>query len=135
SVKSDLVRPGGLMDLWAREARLFKLGSGTGTNFSVVPGAGESLPGGGVASGLMGFLKVGDASAAAIRSGGVTRRAAKMVILDMDHPDIEAFIDWKLEEEHKVASLIAGSEILKGKIQAAIAGDDKTFVELPLPLQ
>lgn len=115
SVKSDLVRPGGLMDLWAKEARLFKLGSGTGTNFSVVPGAGEPLPGGGLASGLMGFLKVGDASAAAIRSGGVTRRAAKMVILDADHPDIEAFIDWKLHEEYKVACLISGSQALHEK--------------------
>jgi ribonucleoside-diphosphate reductase alpha chain len=112
SVKSDLVRTGGLMDLWAREARLFKLGSGSGTNFSNVPGQGEKLPGGGLASGLMGFLKVGDASAAAIRSGGVTRRAAKMVILDMNHPDIMAFIDWKKREEFKVACLIQGSKDL-----------------------
>lgn len=115
SVKSDLVRPGGLMDLWAKEARLFKLGSGTGTNFSVIPAAGEELPGGGVASGLMGFLKVGDASAGAIRSGGVTRRAAKMVILDIDHPDIIAFIDWKLAEERKLAALIEGSRIIAAK--------------------
>lgn len=112
SVKSDLVRAGGLMDLWSREARLFKLGSGTGTNFSMIPGHGEPLAGGGIASGLMGFLKVGDASAGAIRSGGVTRRAAKMVILDIDHPDIIPFIDWKLEEERKVAALIKGSEVL-----------------------
>lgn len=132
SVKSDLVRPGGLMDLWAREARLFKLGSGTGTNFSCVPGAGEPLPGGGLASGVMGFLKVGDASAGAIRSGGITRRAAKMVILDMDHPDILKFIAWKLEEERKVAALIAGSNYLAREIKSSFA--DKLSNELPAPL-
>lgn len=132
SVKSDLVRPGGLMDLWAREARLFKLGSGTGTNFSCVPSAGEPLPGGGLASGVMGFLKVGDASAGAIRSGGITRRAAKMVILDMDHPDILKFIDWKLEEERKVASLIAGSNLLKREIQSSL--ENNLSKELPPPI-
>ncbi len=112
SVKSDLVREDGLLDLWSKEARLFKQGSGTGTNFSNIPAANEPLPGGGFASGLMGFLKVGDASAAAVRSGGVTRRAAKMVILDIDHPDIIDFIQWKLHEERKVAALIAGSQLM-----------------------
>lgn len=110
SVKSDLVREDGLLDLWSKEARLFKQGSGSGTNFSMIPAANEPLPGGGFASGLMGFLRVGDASAAAVRSGGVTRRAAKMVILDIDHPDIIEFIQWKLHEERKVAALIIGSQ-------------------------
>ncbi len=110
SVKDDLVGDGGIMDLWVREARLFKYGSGTGTNFSGLRGAGESLSGGGKSSGLMGFLKIGDRAAGAIKSGGTTRRAAKMVICDMDHPDIEAFINWKVIEEQKVASLVAGSK-------------------------
>jgi ribonucleoside-diphosphate reductase alpha chain len=110
SVKDDLVGDGGIMDLWVREARLFKYGSGTGTNFSSLRGEGERLSGGGKSSGLMGFLKIGDRSAGAIKSGGTTRRAAKMVICDMDHPDIEAFINWKVIEEQKVASLVAGSK-------------------------
>ena len=110
SVKDDLVGDGGIMDLWVREARLFKYGSGTGTNFSSLRGAGEKLSGGGKSSGLMGFLKIGDRAAGAIKSGGTTRRAAKMVICDMDHPDIEAFINWKVIEEQKVASLVAGSK-------------------------
>jgi len=107
SVKDDLVNEGGIMDLWIREARLFKYGSGTGTNFSGLRGSGEPLSGGGRSSGLMSFLKIGDRSAGAIKSGGTTRRAAKMVILDLDHPDIEIFINWKAEEEKKVAALIA----------------------------
>jgi len=107
SIKDDLVNEGGIMDLWIREARLFKYGSGTGTNFSGLRGSGEPLSGGGKSSGLMSFLKIGDRSAGAIKSGGTTRRAAKMVVLDIDHPDIEAFINWKVEEERKVAALMA----------------------------
>ena len=107
SIKDDLVNEGGIMDLWVREARLFKYGSGTGTNFSNLRGNGEPLSGGGRSSGLMSFLKIGDRSAGAIKSGGTTRRAAKMVILDLDHPDIELFVNWKVEEERKVAALIA----------------------------
>ncbi len=112
SVKSDLIREDGIFDLLTKEARLFKHGSGTGTNFSNIPAKGEALGGGGFASGLMGFLKVGDACAASVRSGGVTRRAAKMVILDIDHLDIISFINWKLFEERKVAALIMGSKKL-----------------------
>ena len=111
SIKDDLVGDGGIMDLWVREARLFKYGSGTGTNFSSLRAANEPLSGGGKSSGLMGFLKIGDRAAGAIKSGGTTRRAAKMVIIDMDHPDIEEFVNWKVVEEQKVASLVAGSKI------------------------
>jgi len=111
SVGDDLVNEGGIMDLWVREARLFKYGSGTGTNFSSLRGAGEPLSGGGKSSGLMGFLKIGDRAAGAIKSGGTTRRAAKMVIVDADHPDIEEFINWKVIEEQKVASIVAGSKM------------------------
>ncbi len=120
SAKDDLVGQGGIMDLWSREARLFKYGSGTGSNFSNLRGAGEPLSGGGASSGLMSFLKVGDVSAGAIKSGGTTRRAAKMVIVDIDHPDIEAFIDWKTSEEMKVAALVAGSKVLKKRLNAII---------------
>jgi len=118
SVADDLVNDGGIMDLWVREARLFKYGSGTGTNFSHLRGEGEKLSGGGKSSGLMGFLKIGDRAAGAIKSGGTTRRAAKMVIVDADHPDIEAFIDWKVIEEQKVASLVAGSKTHKKMLSA-----------------
>jgi ribonucleoside-diphosphate reductase alpha chain len=111
SVSDDLVNDGGIMDLWTREARLFKYGSGTGTNFSSLRGENEKLAGGGKSSGLMSFLKIGDRAAGAIKSGGTTRRAAKMVICDMDHPDIENFITWKVREEQKVASLVAGSKL------------------------
>jgi len=107
SVDDDLVNAGGIMDLWVREARLFKFGSGTGTNFSTIRGENERLGGGGKSSGVMSFLKIGDRAAGAIKSGGTTRRAAKMVILDIDHPDIEEFIAWKAEEENKVRALIA----------------------------
>jgi len=107
SVADDLVGEGGIMDLWVREARIFKYGSGVGTNYSNIRGANEHLSGGGHSSGLMSFLKVGDRAAGAIKSGGTTRRAAKMVVLDMDHPEIEEFINWKVEEEKKVAVLIA----------------------------
>ncbi len=113
AVGDDLVGDGGIMDLWAREARLFKYGSGTGSNFSTIRGAGEPLSGGGSSSGLISFLKVGDVSAGAIKSGGTTRRAAKMVIVDIDHPDIEEFIGWKSSEEMKVAALVAGSKSLE----------------------
>lgn len=106
SVSDDMVSEGGIMDLWVREARLFKFGSGTGTNFSNLRGKGEALSGGGTSSGLMSFLKVGDRAAGAIKSGGTTRRAAKMVCLDLDHPDIEEFVNWKVEEEKKVAALV-----------------------------
>jgi len=111
SVDDDLVNEGGIMDLWTREARLFKYGSGTGSNFSNIRGSGESLSGGGRSSGLMSFLKIGDRAAGAIKSGGTTRRAAKMVVVDVDHPDVEEFINWKVVEEQKVAALVAGSKI------------------------
>ena len=118
SVSDDLVNDGGIMDLWTREARLFKYGSGTGTNFSYLRGENEPLGGGGKSSGLMSFLKIGDRAAGAIKSGGTTRRAAKMVICDMDHPDIENFINWKVKEEQKVASLVAGSKLHETKLNA-----------------
>ncbi|HEV8481594.1 MAG TPA: LAGLIDADG family homing endonuclease, partial [Candidatus Eisenbacteria bacterium] len=120
AVSDDLVNEGGIMDLWVREARLFKYGSGTGTNFSSLRGEGESLSGGGKSSGLMSFLKIGDRAAGAIKSGGTTRRAAKMVILDLDHPDIEEFIEWKVVEEQKVASLVAGSKTLNRALNAVV---------------
>lgn len=107
SVDDDLVNQGGIMDLWVREARIFKYGSGVGTNFSQIRGSGEKLSGGGSSSGLMSFLKIGDRAAGAIKSGGTTRRAAKMVCLDLDHPEIMEFINWKVEEEKKVGALIA----------------------------
>ena len=120
SVKDDLVNEGGIMDLWTREARLFKYGSGTGTNFSPLRGEDEKLSGGGKSSGLMSFLKIGDRAAGAIKSGGTTRRAAKMVIVDIDHPDIEDFIDWKVIEEQKVAALVAGSKLAERHLKAVL---------------
>ncbi|MBA3726274.1 MAG: adenosylcobalamin-dependent ribonucleoside-diphosphate reductase, partial [Armatimonadetes bacterium] len=111
SIKDDLVNPGGIMDLWTREARIFKYGSGVGSNFSDLRADGEPLSGGGKSSGLMSFLRVGDRSAGAVKSGGTTRRAAKMVCLDVDHPDIETFVKWKVIEEQKVASLVTGSKL------------------------
>ncbi len=111
SISDDLVNEGGIMDLWVREARLFKYGSGTGTNFSRLRGENEPLSGGGKSSGLMSFLKIGDRAAGAIKSGGTTRRAAKMVVVDADHPDIETYINWKVTEEQKVAALVAGSKL------------------------
>jgi len=120
SVSDDLVNEGGIMDLWVREARLFKYGSGTGTNFSALRGENESLSGGGKSSGLMSFLRIGDRAAGAIKSGGTTRRAAKMVIVDVDHPDIETFIDWKMLEEQKVAALVSGSKLLEKHLNAVI---------------
>ena len=116
-VEDDLVNENGIMDLWVREARLFKYGSGTGSNFSRIRGEGEPLSGGGKSSGLMSFLKIGDRAAGAIKSGGTTRRAAKMVCLDIDHPDVEAFIDWKVNEEQKVAALVAGSTAMQTSLE------------------
>ena len=132
SVEDDLVNENGIMDLWVREARLFKYGSGTGSNFSKLRGENEKLSGGGRSSGLMSFLKIGDRAAGAIKSGGTTRRAAKMVVVDADHPDIEQYIDWKVMEEQKVANLVTGSKInqkhLKAVMKACIncegEGDD-----------
>ena len=121
SIADDLVNEGGIMDLWVREARLFKYGSGTGTNFSNLRGEGEALSGGGKSSGLMSFLKIGDRAAGAIKSGGTTRRAAKMVIVDVDHPDIEDFVSWKVVEEQKVASLVTGSALLHTRLNAIVA--------------
>ncbi len=137
SVADDLVNEGGIMDLWVREARLFKYGSGTGSNFSRLRGENEKLSGGGRSSGLMSFLKIGDRAAGAIKSGGTTRRAAKMVVVDVDHPDIEAYIDWKVKEEQKVAALVAGSKIVKRHLKAILKacvncqgqGDDCFAVE------
>ncbi len=132
SVNDDLVNEGGIMDLWVREARLFKYGSGTGSNFSRLRGEGERLSGGGKSSGLMSFLKIGDRAAGAIKSGGTTRRAAKMVVVDIDHPDIETYINWKVKEEQKVAALVTGSKtvskhlkaIMKAAVNCEGDGDD-----------
>ena len=133
SVNDDLVNEGGIMDLWVREARLFKYGSGTGSNFSHLRGDGEPLSGGGKSSGLMSFLRIGDRAAGAIKSGGTTRRAAKMVCLDMDHPDIEEFINWKINEEQKVVSLVSGSCLanhhLNAVIQAAQSSGTKSNIK------
>jgi ribonucleoside-diphosphate reductase alpha chain len=118
SIEDDLVNENGIMDLWVREARLFKYGSGTGTNFSKLRSENEKLSGGGKSSGLMSFLKIGDRAAGAIKSGGTTRRAAKMVVVDIDHPDIEAYIDWKVKEEQKVAALVTGSKICQRRLKA-----------------
>lgn len=120
SVTDDLVNEGGIMDLWVREARLFKYGSGTGSNFSQLRGEGEKLSGGGRSSGLMSFLKIGDRAAGAIKSGGTTRRAAKMVVVDIDHPDIEAYINWKVKEEQKVAALVTGSKVVSKHLKAVM---------------
>src|SRR5213075_1783823 len=125
SVNDDLVNDGGIMDLWVREARIFKYGSGTGSNVSQLRGEGEPLSGGGKSSGLMSFLKIGDRAAGAIKSGGTTRRAAKMVVLDLDHPDIEEFVNWKVTEEQKVASLLSRhlNAVLKACHSSTKAGD------------
>lgn len=121
SVSDDLVNGGGIMDLWVREARLFKYGSGTGSNFSDLRGEGERLSGGGRSSGLMSFLKIGDRAAGAIKSGGTTRRAAKMVTLDLDHPDIEEYVNWKVREEQKVAAIVAGSKLTRKHLKKIIS--------------
>ncbi|HTC01261.1 MAG TPA: hypothetical protein VK705_11330, partial [Ferruginibacter sp.] len=126
SVDDDLVNEGGIMDLWVREARIFKYGSGVGTNYSSIRGDGEKLSGGGTSSGLMSFLKIGDRAAGAIKSGGTTRRAAKMVCLDLDHPEIVQFINWKQEEEKKVAALIAAgySHDYEGEAYKTVSGQN-----------
>ncbi|MBI3452616.1 MAG: vitamin B12-dependent ribonucleotide reductase [Rhodospirillales bacterium] len=124
AVEDDLVNEGGIMDLWVREARLFKYGSGTGSNFSKLRGESERLSGGGKSSGLMSFLKIGDRAAGAIKSGGTTRRAAKMVTVDVDHPDIEQYINWKVVEEQKVAALVAGSKLAGKHLNAILAACD-----------
>jgi ribonucleoside-diphosphate reductase alpha chain len=136
SIEDDLVNENGIMDLWVREARLFKYGSGTGTNFSKLRGEGEPLSGGGRSSGLMSFLKIGDRAAGAIKSGGTTRRAAKMVCLDLDHPDVEEFIEWKVIEEQKVAAMVTGSKICAQRLNAVLKAchvvgrDGQTKVEI-----
>ncbi len=136
AISDDLVNEGGIMDLWVREARLFKYGSGTGTNFSKLRAGGEALSGGGRSSGLMSFLKIGDRAAGAIKSGGTTRRAAKMVCLDLDHPDIEEFIDWKVVEEQKVAAMVTGSKVCARHLNQILEAchvsksDGKTQVEI-----
>jgi ribonucleoside-diphosphate reductase alpha chain len=126
SVSDDLVNEGGIMDLWTREARIFKYGSGVGTNFSKIRGGGEKLSGGGTSSGLMSFLKIGDRAAGAIKSGGTTRRAAKMVCLDLDHPEIMEFINWKVQEEDKVAALVAAGydNSYEGEAYATVSGQN-----------
>ena len=136
AVDDDLVNEGGIMDLWTREARLFKYGSGTGTNFSKLRGDNEPLSGGGRSSGLMSFLRIGDRAAGAIKSGGTTRRAAKMVCLDLDHPDIEEFVDWKVVEEQKVAAMVTGSKICAQRLNEVLRachvqdGNGATKVEI-----
>ena len=129
-VSDDLVGESGIMDLWVREARLFKYGSGTGSNFSRIRGEGEPLSGGGRSSGLMSFLRIGDRAAGAIKSGGTTRRAAKMVVVDVDHPDIEQYIDWKVIEEQKVAALVTGSRICNLHLNQIIRACHITDAEL-----
>jgi ribonucleoside-diphosphate reductase alpha chain len=145
SIEDDLVNDGGIMDLITREARLFKYGSGTGTNFSKLRGSDEPLSGGGYSSGLLSFLKVSDRSASSIKSGGTTRRAARMVTLDADHPDIFKYVDWKAQEERKVAAMVAGSRILKrhtkrileacGKGTGAAVADPQTNKDLQLAVR
>ncbi len=121
SIQDDLVNAGGIMDLWVREARLFKFGSGTGSNFSNLRAENELLASGGKSSGLMSFLRIGDRAAGAIKSGGTTRRAAKMVVCDLDHPDIEEFINWKVKEEQKVAALVTGSKVTVAALKSIFA--------------
>ena len=133
SISDDLVNEGGIMDLWTREARLFKYGSGTGTNFSQLRGEGEPLSGGGRSSGLMSFLKIGDRAAGSIKSGGTTRRAAKMVCLDIDHPDIEEFINWKVVEEQKVAALVIGSRLAGRNLNAVMRACTDGLKQKPSP--
>lgn len=111
-LEDDLVNDGGILNLVEKQARIFKFGGGVGSNYSNLRGEGEPLSGGGKSSGLLSFLKVFDRSAGAIKSGGTTRRAAMLDCLDLDHPDIEEFIGWKVKEEQKVADIVIGSKIL-----------------------
>ena len=122
-VQDDLMA---IYDLVKHEARLFKYGSGTGSNFSQIRGKQEKLSGGGTSSGLMSFLEVFDRAAGATKSGGTTRRAAKMVCLDMDHPEIVDFIQWKMREEKKVHALIAGgfSSDFNGEAYRTVSGQN-----------
>src|SRR5262249_6254066 len=120
AVSDDLVNDGGIMDLWGREARIFKYGGGTGSNFSSLRGEGGPLSRGGKSCSLQSFLKIGDGAAGAIKSGGTTRRAAKMVVLDLDHPDIEEFVNWKVTEEQKVADLVTGSRLMNRHLNAIL---------------
>jgi ribonucleoside-diphosphate reductase alpha chain len=116
-----------IFSLLSQEAVVFKYGSGTGTNFSNVRGKGEPLSGGGTSSGLMSFLKVFDTGAGAIKSGGTTRRAAKMVCLDIDHPDVVEFIEWKSKEEDKARILIEKGGMpadFNGEAYATVAGQN-----------
>jgi ribonucleoside-diphosphate reductase alpha chain len=131
SCADDLVNPGGIMDLWTREARLFKYGSGTGTNFSYLRGRGELLSGGGRSSGLMSWLKIGDRAAAGIKSGGTTRRAAKMVVLDVDHPDVLDFISWKPKEQQKVAAMVVGARVNVLHLTSVMHAITESDLELP----
>jgi ribonucleoside-diphosphate reductase alpha chain len=125
-VDDDLIREGGILDLWLREARVFKMGSGSGANYSKLRGAGEALSGGGISSGMMSFLHTGDRNAGSIKSGGTTRRAARMIVVDVDHPEIEAYIEWKAKEERKVAALVTGSKLnaKHARIVSEAFGDD-----------
>jgi ribonucleoside-diphosphate reductase alpha chain len=127
-IEDDLVNQGGIFDGVLREARIFKGGSGSGANFSKLRAAGEKLTGGGTSSGLMSFLKVFDRAAGAIKSGGTTRRAAKMVVLNADHPDIEEFVNWKVREERKVADLVIGSRIFERQLNAIVSAAHDTRV-------
>ncbi len=139
-VADDLVGDDGIMDLWVREARLFKYGSGTGSNFSNIRGEGEPLSGGGRSSGLMSFLRIGDRAAGAIKSGGTTRRAAKMVVVNIDHPDIETYVNWKVVEEQKVAALVTGSRLCNHHLNQVLSachlheleGEDGEDIEVRL---
>lgn len=109
SLSDNLVDKNGIFDLLFREARIFKYGSGAGSNFSRLRGGNEKLSGGGRSSGMMSFLEIYDKAAGAIQSGGTTRRAAKMVVVDANHPEIEDFINWKVREENKAAAMYIGS--------------------------
>jgi ribonucleoside-diphosphate reductase alpha chain len=123
AVDDDLMS---IFELARNEARVFKFGSGTGSNFSKLRGRMEKLSGGGTSSGLMSFLEVLDKGAGATKSGGTTRRAAKMVVLDMDHPEIIDFIRWKVREEKKVAALVAAgySSDFNGDAYATVSGQN-----------
>jgi ribonucleoside-diphosphate reductase alpha chain len=132
SISDALVGKGGIMDLWHREATIFKYGSGAGSNFSALRAVNEKLQGGGFSSGLMSFLKIGDVSAGSIKSGGTTRRAAKLVIVDADHPEVEDFIDWKMNEENKVAALVSGSQLNKRCVKAIVEAKDSDSYELAI---
>lgn len=113
SVEDDLVNKDGIYDLMLKEAKIFKYGSSSGSNFSNIRGKGEKLSGGGHSTGVMSFLKISDFSADVVRSGGNTKSGSKMVVLDADHPEIEDFINWKIKEDEKIVSMVTGSNIVK----------------------